>query len=59
MADERWQALLQSLPEGHRRILQLLREGYSQNDIADHLGIDRKTVQRLVNRLRALASLPS
>jgi RNA polymerase sigma-70 factor (ECF subfamily) len=55
MADERWQGLLRNLPPGHRRILELLREGHSQAEIADRLAVDRKAVQRLIDRLRDLA----
>jgi RNA polymerase sigma-70 factor (ECF subfamily) len=57
MADERWQQLIGSLPPGHRRILELLREGHDHVEIADRLGVDRKAVQRVVNRLRELARL--
>ncbi len=55
MADERWQQLISNLPPGHRRILELLREGHDYVEIADRLGVDRKSVQRVVNRLREIA----
>jgi RNA polymerase sigma factor (sigma-70 family) len=56
MADERWQGLLQNLPPGHRRILELLREGHTQAEIADRLGVDRKIIRRLIDRLEELTS---
>jgi RNA polymerase sigma-70 factor (ECF subfamily) len=58
MADERWQGLINNLPPGHRRILELLREGHSHVEIADRLGIDRKVIQRVINRLLELDSPP-
>jgi RNA polymerase sigma factor (sigma-70 family) len=57
MAGERWEELVRNLPLGHRRILELLREGHSHTEIADRLGIDRKAIQRLLNRLEELAQL--
>jgi RNA polymerase sigma factor (sigma-70 family) len=55
MANERWQHLVDGLPPGHRRILEMLREGHSYAEIADLLGMDRKIIQRLINRLREIA----
>jgi RNA polymerase sigma-70 factor (ECF subfamily) len=57
MADERWEGLLRRLPPGHKRVLELLREGHTHTEIADRLGIDRKVIQRLLDRLKELAGL--
>jgi RNA polymerase sigma factor (sigma-70 family) len=47
MADECWEKCLRSRPREDRLILELLREGYADAEIADRLGIYRKKVQRL------------
>jgi RNA polymerase sigma-70 factor (ECF subfamily) len=54
-ADERWQRLLRDLAPKERRVLELLREGHSQVEIADNLDMDRKAIQRLLDRLREVA----
>jgi DNA-binding NarL/FixJ family response regulator len=55
MADERWQRLTRNLPPAHLRVLELLREGHTNIEIADRLGIDRKAIQRIIDRLREIA----
>lgn len=52
IADERWQELIRGLPPGQRRVLELLRDGHSQTEICDRLGIHRKVIQRLLSRLQ-------
>jgi RNA polymerase sigma factor (sigma-70 family) len=52
IADERWENLTQGLPPPHRRVLELLRDGYQAKDIAHRLGIHEKVIQRLRDRLR-------
>jgi RNA polymerase sigma-70 factor (ECF subfamily) len=52
MADERWELLVQGLPPGHRRILELLRDGYTPADIIRMLpDINRKAIERLLDKL--------
>jgi DNA-directed RNA polymerase specialized sigma24 family protein len=51
MADERWQRMVQGLPPGHRRVLELLRDGHSPADVVRTLGIDGKVIQRLRKHL--------
>ena len=58
MADERWQRLIEGLPPGHRRVLELLRDGHTHLDIARTLGVHPKLIQRLVARLREQAEEP-
>jgi RNA polymerase sigma factor (sigma-70 family) len=50
-ADECWHGLTAGLPPGHRRALELLREGHSYEEIADRLGVNRKAMHRLLKRL--------
>jgi RNA polymerase sigma factor (sigma-70 family) len=52
MADERWEKIIQGLPPGHVRVLELLRDGHSHVEIIDDLGVPRKVIQRLLHRLR-------
>jgi len=52
IADERWEILLQGQPTHHRRILELLREGHTHDEIAAAVHVHPKTIQRLVQLLR-------
>lgn len=49
---EQWDLLLRRHPPRHRRILQLLREGKTQREIASEMGIDERTIRRVVHKLR-------
>jgi len=51
-ADDRWRQLTRDLSCGHRRMLELARDGHSYAEIADRLGVDRDTVRRLIEALR-------
>lgn len=57
IADERWERLLARFPDGHRVILERLREGYSIEDIARMAGVSPRTVDRIVRRLKDLTGL--
>jgi RNA polymerase sigma factor (sigma-70 family) len=52
MAEERWQKLLDAHPPGHRRVLELLRQGHSHVEITRLVGVHPKVIQRLVQQLR-------
>jgi RNA polymerase sigma factor (sigma-70 family) len=52
MAEERWQQLLKGQPPQARRVLELLRQGYSHQEIADQLGLYPKLIQRFLQKLR-------
>lgn len=52
IADERWEKIIRGVPEGHRRVLELLRQGYSHVEISRTLDVHPKVIQRLLNRLR-------
>jgi RNA polymerase sigma factor (sigma-70 family) len=49
-----WQHLRQRLPLAWRRVYDLLREGYSQGEVASCLGVSRRTVRRVLERSRHL-----
>lgn len=51
-ADERWDGLVGGLTPTHRRVLEMLRDGYTHAEIGDRLGFHKKTVQRLLQRLQ-------
>jgi len=51
VANEEWHRLLADLPERYQRMLVLLREGHTQKDIAQELGVNEKTVRRVLDRL--------
>jgi RNA polymerase sigma factor (sigma-70 family) len=51
VADELWTRLLRGQPENYRRILELRRAGNTQRQIADELGLNEKTVRRVIQRI--------
>lgn len=55
MADDRWKDLLASVPERQRPILEMRRNGLSNQEIAAALGINEKTVRRVMKRLESQA----
>jgi DNA-directed RNA polymerase specialized sigma24 family protein len=58
VAGECWARIIQGLPSGHVRVLELLREGYTYHEINHNLGVHPKVIQRLLNRLRHYTDLP-
>jgi RNA polymerase sigma-70 factor (ECF subfamily) len=53
-ADDEWDRLVGQFPPGHRVILQRLREGYDNEEIARMAGVSVSTVNRVVRRLKDL-----
>jgi RNA polymerase sigma-70 factor (ECF subfamily) len=51
MADERWNQLVEGLPDTLRQALDLLRRGHTHQEIAERLGVHPKALQRLLRRL--------
>lgn len=47
-----WERLTARFPAGHRAILERLRDGYTQAEIADLTGVGVRTVERIVRRLK-------
>jgi RNA polymerase sigma-70 factor (ECF subfamily) len=50
-AKEQWNRLLQSQPDRYQRLLVMLGQGDSPAEIARQLGLNEKTVRRLVRRI--------
>jgi RNA polymerase sigma factor (sigma-70 family) len=50
MAEEKWQQLIAKLPPVYQRMLVLLRDGYTHEEIATQLGVSTKQVQRVVKK---------
>jgi RNA polymerase sigma factor (sigma-70 family) len=51
MAEEEWDRLAQGQPAYKVQILNLLRQGYTHQEIADKIGINEKTIRRLIRQL--------
>jgi RNA polymerase sigma-70 factor (ECF subfamily) len=51
MAREEWQLLLAGQPEHYQEILLALRDGRTQQDVARHLGVNERTVRRVLRKL--------
>ena len=54
VAGERWADLMRRLPEGHRVVLERLREGHTHEEVAAMLDVNVRTVERIVRRLKDL-----
>ncbi len=52
-ANDEWRHLLRDLPAHYQRILALLREGHTQREVAEELGIAERTVRRVLYKLNA------
>ena len=50
IANEQWGRMIDGQPSHYRRIMELRAEGISNNEIADRLEINEKTVRRVVQR---------
>jgi RNA polymerase sigma-70 factor (ECF subfamily) len=51
VAKEQWDRLQEKLPTHQRRILELLRQGYTHEEIADRLDMNERTIRRLIRRI--------
>jgi len=51
MVEDEWQRLLKDKPPKIQRALEMLRDGYSQQEIAERLGLYVKKIQRLIKKL--------
>jgi RNA polymerase sigma-70 factor (ECF subfamily) len=54
IAAERWAAITAALPPQHVAVVERLREGFTQQEIAAMTGISDRTVRRIVDRVREL-----
>lgn len=57
IAAEEWERLTSRFPEGHRVVLERLREGYTHEDVARLADVSLSTVNRIVSRLKGLSGL--
>lgn len=48
---EIWRKLMDQLSEREQQIVELARLGHSRTEIADRMGVDEKTVRRLIGKL--------
>jgi RNA polymerase sigma-70 factor (ECF subfamily) len=51
IAREQWENLLRDQDPTYRRILELLREGHTHEEVGDKLGLPTKFIQRFVDKL--------
>jgi RNA polymerase sigma-70 factor (ECF subfamily) len=47
---EMWQQMLEGQPPAYRKVLAMLRDGWTQEEVADELNLCRRTVQRIHSR---------
>jgi RNA polymerase sigma-70 factor (ECF subfamily) len=57
IAAEEWERLTGRFPEGHRVILEWLRIGHNNEDVASLANVSLSTVNRIVRRLKDLTKL--
>jgi RNA polymerase sigma-70 factor (ECF subfamily) len=57
IAGEEWERLLSRFPAGHRAIVERLREGHSNQEVARMANVSLSTVNRVVRRLKELTGL--
>ncbi len=48
VAEELWAGMIQGKPKRHQQILQLRRDGYNNQQIAEQVGVNEKTVRRVI-----------
>jgi RNA polymerase sigma factor (sigma-70 family) len=58
IANEHWERLLVGQPERNRLMLEMLREGHTQKEIAERLGMDASVIRRQLRRLTRRLGLP-
>jgi RNA polymerase sigma-70 factor (ECF subfamily) len=54
IADEQLAGMMRQLSEGHRAVLERLRDGHTHAEVAAMLNVSVRTVERIVRRLRDL-----
>jgi DNA-directed RNA polymerase specialized sigma24 family protein len=55
-AREQWERMLEGRPDQHRRALELLIQGHTHEEIATAVGLNEKTIRRLIQRIALRAS---
>jgi RNA polymerase sigma-70 factor (ECF subfamily) len=51
LANDEWREMVTSLPRQYQHMLALLREGHTHQEIADALGVNERTIRRLLDKL--------
>lgn len=59
IADERWAAIAAILPASHLAVIERLREGYTQKEVAEMSGMTDRNVRRIVDRVKELCGVAS
>lgn len=59
IAGERWASIAAELPASHVAIIERLREGYTQEEVAGMTGISMRTVSRIVQRVQRICEVSS
>ena len=57
IATEEWERITGRFPEGHRKILEWLRSGHSNEEVAHLANMSLSTVNRIIRRLKELTKL--
>lgn len=52
MADERWETIAATLPQSHVVVVDRLRQGFSQKEIAEQTGVSVRTISRILQRVQ-------
>ncbi len=51
VANERWERMLEGQPAHHRLLLEMLRQGHGQKEIAERTGLHPKLIQRFLLKI--------
>lgn len=58
IAEEHWERIIRGQPPRVRQVLEMLRLGHTQREVADRFGLHPKTIQRLLEKLLPRVDLP-
>jgi RNA polymerase sigma factor (sigma-70 family) len=58
IAEEHWERIIRGQPPRVRQVLEMLRVGHTQREVADRFGLHPKTIQRLLEKLLPRVDLP-
>jgi RNA polymerase sigma-70 factor (ECF subfamily) len=58
IAEEHWERIIDGQPPRVRQVLEMLRVGHTQREVADRFGLHPKTIQRLLEKLLPRVDLP-
>jgi RNA polymerase sigma-70 factor (ECF subfamily) len=58
IAEEHWERIVAGQPPRVRQVLEMLRLGHTQREVADRFGLHPKTIQRLLGKLLPRVDLP-